>query len=298
MSILDQIDMKNHIPVLPEEVFSYLNIQKEGIYLDGTIGLGGHASSILSTISGNGRLIGIDRDKEALEICKERLVKHGTNFTLHHNSYHNISKILKSLDIDLIDGILLDLGLSSLQLNSSDRGFNFVTNSKLDMRFDKSQETTAKDLINLLEVNKLADIIYKYGEERRSRIIAQNIGKVRPITQVFELLEAIEKSTPPKNRKKSISRVFQAIRIAVNDELGKLESFLNSFHLNLKIGGRAAIISFHSLEDRMVKHAFKKLEKEKIIKVLTKKPVTPSSSEVEYNIRSRSSKLRVAERIL
>tara|TARA_B110000967_G_scaffold162576_1_gene169160 strand:- start:1738 stop:2634 length:897 start_codon:yes stop_codon:yes gene_type:complete len=293
-----QVDTESHTPVLLKEAMFYLNIQKNGIYLDGTVGLGGHSLSILKDLSKNGRLIGFDRDSDALKICNRKLSQQKNDFTLTHNSYHKITEVLKELGVGLVDGILLDLGLSSFQLDSAERGFNSTINSNLDMRFDKSQKRTAKDFLNHLGVVELANLIYKYGDERRSRIIAKNIEKIRPINKVHELLEAIRRSTPPKNRQKTVSRVFQALRIAVNDELGKLENFLTSFHSNLKIGGKIVIISFHSLEDRLVKHAFKSLEKSKVIKVLTKKPITPSETEIDANRRSRSSKMRVAERVL
>tara|TARA_Y100001934_G_C12001783_1_gene608021 strand:- start:51 stop:668 length:618 start_codon:yes stop_codon:yes gene_type:complete len=204
---------------------------------------------------------------------------------------------LDDLGIIQVSGILLDLGISSMQLDSMERGFSYKSNSNLDMRFDINQKISAFNIVNDTSSNELADIIYNYGEERRSRSIARRIAMMRPIKTVPELVEAIRRSTPPKNRNKTIIRVFQAIRIAVNDELYKLDLFLSFFYRRLCIGGRIVIISFQSLEDRKIKHSFRELGKKKKIKILTKKPLVPTNEEIKNNKRSKSAKLRAAERI-
>ena len=286
-----------HVPVLPTEVIFYLNISTDGIYLDGTVGLGGHAALILDHLSPKGHFIGTDRDNEALLLCNKRLSGYPTPVSLFHNSYHNFNAILDELGIDQVNGFLLDLGLSSLQMDSHVRGFSYSTDSDLDMRFDSSQEIKASRILNHLSENDLANVIFQYGEERRSRAIAKSIVKMRPLTTVFDLVESIRRSTPPNHRDRTLARVFQAIRIKVNGELEKLESFLSTFRDRLVIGGRVAIISFHSLEDRLVKHSFKDLAKEGVLSILTKKPVVATNEEMAENRRSRSAKLRVAERI-
>ena len=296
MSIVRQDGTRTHVPVMPNEVLSHLNILKDGIYLDGTIGLGGHANMILSQLSAKGRLIGVDRDEEALRICKKSLSSSNSSLSLLNQSYHNINSILDYLEIEKVNGILLDLGISSLQLDSIERGFSFNNDASLDMRFDRSQKKTANHIINKTHEKLLADILYNNGEEKRSRSIARNIVKMRPIEKVSELVEAVRRSTPPFKRNKSLSRVFQAIRIAVNDELEKLDIFLSAFYDRLTNGGRIVIISFHSLEDRKVKHSFKKLKIEKNFNILTKKPIIPTYEEMRKNSRSKSAKLRAAEK--
>ena len=286
-----------HIPIMVKEVSQYLQISKTGTYIDCTIGYGGHAHQILKELSSNGKLIGIDKDEEAIKFCKKSLSAY-SNVQLFHNSYHRIKDILSASKTQKVDGMLLDLGLSSAQLDSKSRGFSYKINSELDMRFDLSQKYKANDLLNIKSKKDIADIIFKYSDERRSRAIANSILKMRPIKNVYELVEAIRRSTPPKNRNKTLARVFQAIRILVNNELSILENFLSKFCDQLSVGGRIVFISFHSLEDRIVKHALKDLSLQKKIKILTKKPLCPSQKENYLNRRSRSAKLRAAERIL
>lgn len=285
-----------HIPVMTGEALKYLNLNPDGIYIDGTIGGGGHAKMILSMLSSKGKLIGIDRDPEALALCRERF-NSTDQISLHHNSYHNIYKIMEELDIQKVNGILLDLGLSSIQLNSKRRGFSFKNDGRIDMRFDNSSGTTAEDLIKGLTEKELANIIFEFGEERRSRRISKAIKEASELSTTSDIKEAIRKSTPPHHRNKTLARVFQALRIAVNDEIDKLVQFLKEFMNYLDFGGRLVIISYHSIEDRLVKKTFRKLKDEKKVHLLTKKPLTPLTIELNKNNRSRSAKLRAIESI-
>ena len=294
MNILQE-KLNAHVPVMSTETIKYLNPKSDGIYIDGTIGAGGHANQILSMLSPKGRLIGIDRDEEALKICEKRFSSFKNLVSLHHTSYDNIKKILDELGIQKVDGMLLDLGLSSLQLNSESRGFSFKKNGRIDMRFDKNQDTTAADLIKSLSESELADIIFQFGEERRSRRISKAIKQSPKLLTTNDIIEAIRKSTPPHHRNKTLARVFQAIRIAVNDEIDKLIQFLKVFINYLNIGGRLVIISYHSLEDRLVKKTFRSLNQEKKVILLTKKPLTPLKSEINENNKSRSAKFRALE---
>ena len=294
MNILQE-KLNAHVPVMSTETIKYLNPKSDGIYIDGTIGAGGHANQILSMLSPKGKLIGIDRDEEALKICEKRFSSFKNLVSLHHTSYDNIKKILDELGIQKVDGMLLDLGLSSLQLNSESRGFSFKKNGRIDMRFDKNQDTTAADLIKSLSENELADIIFQFGEERRSRRISKAIKQSPKLLPTNDIKEAIRKSTPPHHRNKTLARVFQAIRIAVNDEIDKLIQFLKVFINYLNIGGRLVIISYHSLEDRLVKKTFRSLKEEKKVILLTKKPLTPQKSEINENNKSRSAKFRALE---
>ena len=283
-----------HVPVLSNEVLSFLKIKPAGKYLDGTCGLGGHSEQILSKLSPNGFLIGTDIDSEAINIAKTKLKKVGNNFHIEKCSYSQFPKVLKKLNIDKVDGVLLDLGLSSLQLDSKDRGFSFMKDASLDMRFDFDSKIKAYDIINRLSEVELADIMYHFGEERMSRKIAKNIIKNRPINMVSELVEIIRISTPPNKRNKTMARVFQSFRIAVNNEIENLKKFLKKYISYVKAGGKIVIISFHSVEDRIVKHSFKSSSKKGVLKILTKKPIMASEEEKNFNKRSKSAKLRCA----
>ena len=285
-----------HIPVMTGEALKYLNLNPDGIYIDGTIGGGGHAKMILSMLSSKGKLIGIDRDPEALALCRESF-NSTDQISLHHNSYHNIDKIMEELGIQKVNGILLDLGLSSLQLNSKRRGFSFKNDGRIDMRFDNSSGTTAEDFIKGLTEKELANIIFEFGEERRSRRISKAIKEAPELSTTNDIKEAIRKSTPPHHRNKTLARVFQALRIAVNDEIDKLVQFLKEFMNYLDFEGRLLIIYYHSIEDRLVKKTFIKLKDEKKVHLLTKKPLTPLTIELNQNNRSRSAKLRALESI-
>ena len=292
-----QENSQYHIPVMTSEVLEFLNLKKDGVYIDGTIGAGGHTNEILSNLSSKAKVIGLDRDNDALEIAKKRLIHFKKQISLHHSSYHHISNIMKLNNISKVDGILLDLGLSSMQLNTKNRGFSFQKNDRIDMRFDQSSGETANELINRLSQEQLADIIFEFGEERRSRRIAKSIKKSNMLITTNDLTDAIRKSTPPHQRNKTLARVYQALRIAVNNEIEKLKNFLEIFlhHLNSK--GRLVIISYHSIEDRLVKNFFRQLKLDNKANILTKKPLTPSTKEIQSNRRSRSAKIRALEKI-
>ncbi|AEH50219.1 16S rRNA (cytosine(1402)-N(4))-methyltransferase RsmH [Pseudothermotoga thermarum] len=288
-----------HVPVMVNEVlqsFKGLN----GIFLDCTVGLGGHAEALLKNFQ-ESVVVGLDVDEEALAIAKQRLAeyeKQGRVY-LFNCSYVDAVDVLKTLKIDKVVGILMDLGVSTLQLVKSERGFSFLMDGPLDMRMNKNQSLTAYDVVNKWDEDELRRIIFEYGEEKRyARRIASFIVKNRPISSTSELVKVIAKALPPeakRNRKRHFAtKVFQAIRIAVNNELENLKRFLSFAPELLQVGGRIAVISFHSLEDRLVKQAFKTDSR---LRVLTKKPMVPSTEEIKNNPKSRSAKLRVAERI-
>ena len=297
----DITDMPLHKPVMVEEVLDYLHPQPGHIILDCTVGGGGHAIRILDKIKPDGFLIGIDKDMEILQTTKQSLSKITDKFKLYHADYSDIDEVLRQADIDKVNGVLLDLGVSSLQFDQADRGFSFAKEAPLDMRMDRSCGITAQNLIQRLSETELGELLWKYGEERRSRRIARAILKEEKgvgITSTRQLAAIVERVVPRgKGKIHPATRVFQALRIAVNKELENLEIFLDKIYNYMAVGARIVIISFHSLEDRIVKNKFIEKAKQNIFRVLTKKPITPCETEIRENIRSRSAKLRVAERI-
>lgn len=305
----------NHKPVMLNECIQGLNIKPNGIYVDGTLGGAGHSNKIINLISNEGLLIGIDRDEEAICVAKERL-KEYHNIKFIHDNHDNIKEILSRLEIDGVDGILLDLGVSSYQLDERNRGFSYIGNGQLDMRMDKTQNLTAKDVINKYSETDLANIIYEYGEERFSRAIAKKIvehRKQKEIETTDELVKIIESVMPRKgNDGHPAKRTFQAIRIEVNNEIKPLyDTVINCIDC-LNSGGRLCILTFHSLEDRAVKNAYVDSAGKCTCppglpycvcgavtkgKIITKKPILPSEEEMMNNSRSKSAKLRIFEKI-
>ena len=280
----------SHIPVLSQEVITGLNIQPGGNYLDLTVGGGGHSRLILETAE-DVKVTCVDQDEDALKAAKENLSEFGDRVKFIHSNFANYQFIENSYD-----GILADLGVSSYHLDNPERGFSFRNTANLDMRMNQQQSLTAGDIINEWEEKELADIFFKYGEERLSRRIARRIIEKRPFNTTTELANAIAYSVPPKYRHGRIhpaTRVFQALRIAVNDELKVLETLIEKAPNALIPEGRIAIISFHSLEDRPVKHG---LRNSPLLRILTKKPIIATEEEIKQNPRSRSAKLRIAEK--
>ncbi len=287
-----------HTPVLINEVIDLLDIRKEDTVMDCTVGEGGHSEKILSLVNKFGHLYGIDRDKEALDTAKKRLSSIKTNFTLIHGNFADILNITKEHNITRVNKIIADLGISSLQIEIEERGFSFKREGPLDMRMNREERTTALEIINSFPEYEIADIIYKYGEERFSRKIAKkivNYRKSKTIKTTTELAEIIKKAYPHKWQKiHPATRTFQALRIEVNKELENLEKFLESFPQILAKNGRIAIISYHSLEDRLIKTYFKQ---NKELCILNKKVIKPTPEEISQNPRSRSAKLRGAEKL-
>jgi 16S rRNA (cytosine1402-N4)-methyltransferase len=289
---------------------------KAGIYLDATIGTGGHAEAILEELNERGDLLGIDKDENSLGIAQRRLRRFGKKVRYFHQSYSLIPELLDNLKIDKIEGIIIDLGLSSYQLERPERGFSYSVDGPLDMRFDKSEDKSAFDVVNEYPLEELIRIFREYGEERFSRRIAQAIvqnRKVRRIESTRELRDIITSILKTKDDIKTLSRIFQALRIEVNDELRELEKGLENGIKALSPGGRLCVISYHSLEDRIVKRKFTLLSKgcvcppefpvcvcggKKVLKVLTRKPVMAEEKEIKENPKARSAKLRAAEKIV
>jgi len=280
-----------HVPVLSRELISGLAVRPGGHYLDVTVGGGGHSKLILA-VAPDVRVTAVDQDEEAIAAAKIQLASYGERVQFFQSNFASYEP-----NDTKFDGIIADLGVSSYQFDKPERGFSFRHSAPLDMRMDKQRSLTAAEVINSWDETKLADIFFKYGEERLSRRIARRIVEQRPFKTTTELAEAIAVCVPRQYRYGRIhpaTRVFQALRIVVNDELGSLEIFLNRAPNWLKVGGRIAIISFHSLEDRLVKHS---LRNSPLLRILTKKPITPQADELANNPRSRSAKLRIAEHV-
>jgi 16S rRNA (cytosine1402-N4)-methyltransferase len=291
-----------HVAVLLQEAIDFLTVRRGGTFYDATVGLGGHSFEIAKRLGRPGHLIGVDKDPAALEIARTKLTPEGEHdwpeVTLIHGSFAEVAKAQEPASLD---GILADLGVSSLQFDSAARGFSFQADGPLDMRMNPLSGRTAEQVVNHLDERELADVIYEFGEERRSRRIARAIVRSRPIRTTAHLAEVISAAARPMNpagrRIHPATRTFQALRIFVNRELDDLRELLEAAPQLLKPGGRLVIISFHSLEDRIVKDALRDGVKQGHYRLLTKKPVTASEAEVDRNPRSRSAKLRAAEKV-
>jgi len=306
-----------HISVLLQECLDGLDIKPDGIYVDGTLGGAGHSGQIARRLT-TGRLIGIDRDPVALKAAGEKLAPFGDKVTLVHSNFCEIANVLDSLGIDAVDGVLLDLGVSSPQLDDGERGFSYMVDAPLDMRMDSGDAMTAQTIVNTWSYEELRRILFDYGEERYAPQIAAAICRRResaPIQTTLELVDIIRSAMPAsalREKQHPAKRSFQAIRIAVNDELGAVRKVMDAAIPRLKPGGRLAIITFHSLEDRIVKNAMADAAKgctcppsfpvcvcgkKPAVKLINRKPITASDAELEYNPRSRSAKLRVCEKL-
>lgn len=306
-----------HIPVLIDKCIEGLRIKPDGIYIDATLGRGGHAREIAKRLK-NGRLIAIDRDADAIQEAAEALGEFKDRITLAHDNFADIPKIMDELGVELADGMVFDLGVSSPQLDNSERGFSYMCDAPLDMRMDRRDGLTAFEAVNSWTEDRLRQVFYEFGEERHAGAIARTIVKKRcekPIETTFDLNSAIVSAIPAAARREPqhpSKRCFQALRIAINDELGAIGTALDAAPHRLNAGGRICVISFHSLEDRLVKNAFAAhasgcicpkdfpvcvCNKSPVLKVVTKKPITPEKAESDGNPRARSAKLRIAERI-
>lgn len=308
-----------HISVLLEETIENLNIKENGIYVDGTLGGGGHSLEIVKKLGKNGKLIGIDQDEQALKAAKLRLKDYQDKTVFVKNNFVHIDKVLEDLHIEKVDGVILDIGVSSHQLDEGERGFSYMKDAPLDMRMDQDQELSAFTVVNEYPKEFLTEIFYKYGEEKWSKRIAEKIAEERQdqkIATTLDLVEVLDHAIPKKVQRQIqghfAKRVFQAIRIEVNQELRVLEEVIPKVVELLKPGGRLCIITFHSLEDRIVKNSFKELNKDCIcppeipvcvcdhrrkVKIITRKPIEAMETEKENNARSRSAKLRVCEKV-
>lgn len=305
--------MNHHKPVLYHEIIHALQPRRDGFYVDGTLGAGGHAGGILEASQPEGRLLGMDVDPQALALAQERLAPYGSRAVIVQGSYTTLREQLARLSWPPVDGIVLDLGVSSMQLDTPERGFSFLAEAPLDMRFDPHTPLSAADLVNTLPEKDLADVLYRYGEERRAYQVARVLVANRPITTTRQLAGLVAKATGSgKAGMHPATRTFQALRIAVNHELEAVETVLPAALAALAPGGRLAIISFHSLEDRLVKHFFRQESQDCIcpprqpictcnhkatLREITRKPVEASEEEIATNPRARSARLRVAEKL-
>jgi 16S rRNA (cytosine1402-N4)-methyltransferase len=296
------MDRPQHVPVLLQEVLDFLNVRPGGVIADATLGLGGHSATIARKLGSQGRLICFDRDPQAMALAKARLdevrAELGGEMPEVRFEPRAFSEAAQIIEPASLDGLLADFGVSSLQLDEAHRGFSFRSEGPLDMRMDTRSGVTAEQVVNQLGENELADLIYEFGEERRSRRIARAIVRARPISTTAQLAQLISAAAPSMKGDKihPATRTFQALRIRVNDELGEIRSLLESAPSLLKPGGRLVLISFHSLEDRLVKDAFREGGRQGVYDVLTKKPVTATEEEQSRNPRSRSAKLRAVEK--
>ena len=293
---------REHIPVMTAEAMRYLQPERGGVFVDCTVGLGGHARAMFE--GGATRVIGIDRDREALEHARSVLAPWAERLDLVHSDYRAIDAVLESRHLPHVDGALADLGVSSMQFDEAGRGFSFQRDEPLDMRMDRSAGETGAELISRADERELADAIYAFGEERFSRRIARAIVNARrqsPVDTTGKLAAIVRRAIPVRGHQRidPATRTFQALRIWVNRELDGLDAFIGATARRLRVGARLVVITFHSLEDRIVKHTFRALEKsaDAALKILTKKPLVPSDSEIAANPRARSAKLRAAERL-
>ena len=304
--------LSDHIPVLYQDIILALNPKSRGRYVDGTLGAGGHAAGILKASSPDGEILGLDVDPQALEIARKNLFEFGPRATIIQASYTTLTEQLAKVGWTRIDGMLLDLGASSMQFDTPERGFSFQAAGELDMRFDPTNALTATHLVNDLPESELANLIFRFGEEPRSRQIAKAIVAARPITSTIQLADVITSISKSRDRLHPATRTFMALRIAVNDELTSIEQVLPQAIHSLAIGGRLAVISFHSLEDRLVKNFFRQESKDCLcpprqpictcghkasIRELNRRPLIPTDQESSSNPRARSAKLRVVEKI-
>jgi len=286
--------------VLAEEAVHWLAIRPGGTYIDATVGLGGHALEILRRVGSGGRVVGLDRDAQALEIARERLRDYEGQVTLVHAEFSRIGEVAANLGLPPADGVLADLGVSSMQLDEAGRGFSFRASGPLDMRMDQSVEAlTADEIVNRSHERELADLLYQFGEERDSRRIARAIVRARPIRDTAHLATVVAGARKQGGRQRlhPATKTFLALRIAVNREMEELEQFLIRTPATLSLGGRWVVLAYHSLEDRQVKQRYQQLAREAAFRILTKKPIVAAEAEVQANPRARSAKMRVAEKI-